>query len=126
MRKGITMKEPATFLHSKRPIFPSSIFLGLLIALLLIGTFTLFPQGVAHAASQAASTPPTVSAPYAELYDLTHQVALTSTAATTETEVASTTKIMTALLVIESGELDRSVTIAQADIDYVNVNGASN
>lgn len=119
------MKESAHFSRPKRPIFPSSLFLSLLIALLLVGTFALFPQRVAHAASQSTSAPPKVNAPYAELYDLTHNATLTSTGATTETEVASTTKIMTALLVINSGKLNSVVTITQADIDYVYVNGAS-
>jgi len=39
--------------------------------------------------------------------------------ATTETEIASTTKIMTLLLVIESGQFDQAVPIKQAYIDYV-------
>jgi D-alanyl-D-alanine carboxypeptidase (penicillin-binding protein 5/6) len=67
-----------------------------------------------------------VSAPYAELIDLTTHHLLTAKSTTTETKIASTTKIMTALLVIQSGQLNRQVLIKQSYIDYVIANDASN
>jgi len=88
--------------------------------------FLLAQGGSVHASTRSMAPPPRVSAHYAELFDFTHQQQLMAKAATTEAEIASTTKIMTALLVIEAGKLDRSITIKQAYIDYVNENNASN
>lgn len=89
-------------------------------------TFLLSQSRLVHAASFDASPPPTVSAPYAYLFDLTHYKGLLAKAATTQTEIASTTKIMTALVVIESGKLNQPITIKQAYIDYVKKNDAGN
>jgi serine-type D-Ala-D-Ala carboxypeptidase (penicillin-binding protein 5/6) len=103
-----------------------SAHLSVFLALLMGGAFFLSQSSIVHAASFDPSPPPTVSAPYAYLFDLRHHKELLAKAATTETEIASTTKIMTALLVIESGKLNRPITIKQAYIDYVNENDASN
>src|SRR5205085_12359091 len=85
----------------------------------------LTQSATVHAARSTAS-PPIVSAPYAELFDLTHHRQLMAKAADTETEIASTTKIMTALLVIEGGDLNRSITIKQSYVDYVIESNATN
>ena len=87
--------------------------------------FFIAQNTTAYAAARKAVLPPTISAPYAELFDLTHHQQLVAKVAATETDIASTTKIMTALLVIEAGNLDLSIGVKQAYIDYVNKNNAT-
>ena len=101
-------------------------FFAKIIVILFLFVILFFAQSATVHATRSTVSPPTVSAPYAELFDLTHHRQLMAKAATTETEIASTTKIMTALLVIEEGDLNRSITIKQAYIDYVIENNATN
>ncbi len=56
--------------------------------------------------------PPVVSAPAWVLYDETNDLMLSAVAADDPRPMASTTKIMTALLAIESGRLDEVVTVS--------------
>jgi D-alanyl-D-alanine carboxypeptidase (penicillin-binding protein 5/6) len=97
----------------------------ILIALLL-ASFLLLAQNRPVLAATTSSTPPDISALHAQLVDLTTHQQLMTKDPTTETEIASTTKIMTALLVIESGKLNQSVTVLQKYIDYIIDNDASN
>ncbi|WP_165422838.1 D-alanyl-D-alanine carboxypeptidase family protein [Ktedonosporobacter rubrisoli] len=121
------MQSSKNVTPQKHTIFPIRLPLSILLALLVVITWSVFQQGTAYAASRdTLSSPPAVSAPYAALYDLTYHTSLMTKAATTETEIASTTKIMTALLVLQSYRLDHKVTITQDVINYVNENNASN
>lgn len=77
-------------------------------------------------AAQAASAP-SVSAPGALLFDDTAGRTLWAKGADTERPMASTTKAMTAIVVLGTAhlDLDREVTVKQAYRDYVSRNGAS-
>lgn len=61
--------------------------------------------------------PPTVTAPAWILYDETNDVVLDGVATDVPRPMASTTKMMTALLAIESGRLDETVTVSQRAAD---------
>lgn len=61
--------------------------------------------------SALIGTPPTVTAPYAFLFDATTGIVYYSKGADAEEPMASCTKIMTALLAIEHGNLDDMITI---------------
>ncbi|EDY42846.1 D-alanyl-D-alanine carboxypeptidase family protein [Streptomyces sp. SPB074] len=76
--------------------------------------------------AQAASAP-SVSASGAYLLDTSSGKALYSKAADTKREMASTTKVMTAAVVLDTKglNLDKKVTIQQAYRDYVVKKGAS-
>lgn len=88
----------------------------------LLASILLLTQSSAALASVAV---PEISAKYASLVDLTTMEQLMEKEPDTITEIASATKIMTALLVLESGKLHRSVTIKQEYVDYIIENGAS-
>ncbi|GHF29843.1 D-alanyl-D-alanine carboxypeptidase [Streptomyces mashuensis] len=78
-------------------------------------------------AAQAASGPSGISAQGAFLLDSGKNKALWSKAADTRRQMASTTKIMTAVTVLDTKgvNLDRKVTIKQSYRDYVVRTGAS-
>lgn len=82
------------------------------------------------APAQAAATvtaAPSVSAKGAYLYDSTAAKKLWSKSADTKRQMASTTKVMTATVVLglSNLDLDKKVTIKQAYRDYVTASGAS-
>jgi D-alanyl-D-alanine carboxypeptidase len=98
-----------------------------LVALFAVVT-TLAPVQAAWAApTQAQPTtpqtalvldpPPTVSAPSWVLFDDTYDLVLASQDPDAERAMASTTKIMTALVALDSGRLDQVVTISQDATD---------
>ncbi|MDQ2715471.1 MAG: serine hydrolase [Chloroflexota bacterium] len=70
-------------------------------------------------------TPPSVDAQAVYLSDMDSGRVLASMHATTPLPMASTTKIMTAIVAIQSGNLDQIVTIHQDAVDRVNVDGGS-
>ncbi|MBT2450198.1 D-alanyl-D-alanine carboxypeptidase [Streptomyces sp. ISL-43] len=80
----------------------------------------------ATAPAQAAASPP-VTASGAFLMDGTTGATLSSKAADTKRQMASTTKIMTAVLVIitPGADLNKKVTVKQEYLDYVVREGAS-
>ncbi|NBM17795.1 D-alanyl-D-alanine carboxypeptidase family protein [Streptomyces sp. GC420] len=81
----------------------------------------------ALAAPAQAATAPTISAKGAYLYDLSTSTKLYGKDSNTKRQMASTTKIMTAAVVLNTSglDLDRKVTVRQAYRDYVAAQGAS-
>jgi D-alanyl-D-alanine carboxypeptidase (penicillin-binding protein 5/6) len=140
MPKGIVMKRVPILTQRKH--FPSAMRFSIgLVMLFLCGIFFLAQQGgtVSATAARGKPLPPTISAPFAQLSEISllnptnpkFSHSLMGKAATTQTKIASTTKIMTALLVLEKGAsdpgiLDRSLTINQDDVEHVIENDASN
>ncbi len=78
------------------------------------------------APAQAVSAPP-ITASYAFMMDATTGATLSSKSGDVRVEGASTTKIMTALVVLtrSSLDLDKKVTIRQEHLDYVYQEGGS-
>lgn len=76
---------------------------------------------VATAASPAAaaSAPSGVRAVGAELANATTGSVLWSRSASTKRPIGSITKVMTALVVIEAGNLNRKITVSSAAVSYV-------
>ncbi|MDX6347232.1 MAG: hypothetical protein QOF84_2022 [Streptomyces sp.] len=93
-------------------------------ALLASGVLVVAAPAVAPA--QAATTP-SVTAKGAFLFDDTANKTLWSKGAGTKRQMASTTKVMTAAVVLAQSNLnlDKKVTVKQAYRDYVTRNGAS-
>jgi D-alanyl-D-alanine carboxypeptidase (penicillin-binding protein 5/6) len=93
------------------------------------GTVTRSPvrQPVAQPATRSAtrSAPRGVAAKSAYLYDSTAGKTLWSRSPDTKLPIGSITKVMTALVVIKSGHLDRKLTITKKYADYVKKYGAS-
>lgn len=96
------------------------------------GTLLTFGLGVAVDAAllptaEAATPPPTVTAKSAYLYDDTANEKLWGKYSNTERSMASTTKVMTAVVVFGQQDLnlDRKITVKQAYRDYVSAHGAS-
>jgi serine-type D-Ala-D-Ala carboxypeptidase (penicillin-binding protein 5/6) len=74
----------------------------------------------------ARGTPPLIKAGAIYLMDADTGHVLVNTNGQKRLPIASTTKIMTALLTIETANLDQMVTIHQDALDEVNNNGGSN
>lgn len=128
-------------LRTRRKRFHSAIRFCIGLGMLfLCGIFFLAQQGgTTYAAAHTTPLPPTISAPFAQLSEISlsdptnprFSHSLMGKAVTTQTKIASTTKIMTALLILEKGAsdpsvLDRSLTINQDAIEHVIENNASN
>lgn len=101
-------------------------------ALLAIPMATPSLAGVRPAATTispplaGAGPPPAgIRATGAELADASTGKQLWGRAAGTERPMASITKVMTALLVLQAGNLNRKITIPEAAVTYVDNNGAS-
>ncbi|MCO5994996.1 D-alanyl-D-alanine carboxypeptidase family protein [Actinoallomurus rhizosphaericola] len=73
----------------------------------------------------AASAPSGVAAKGAYIYDASKGKKLWGRATTTKRPIGSMTKVMTALVVIRAGNLDRTVTIKKSYVDHVKNNDAS-
>jgi serine-type D-Ala-D-Ala carboxypeptidase (penicillin-binding protein 5/6) len=67
----------------------------------------------------ASHPPPGILARQAEIYDLTRNARLWGRNIYTAAPIASLTKVMTALVVIKAGDLDRHITITKADENYL-------
>src|SRR5689334_11688861 len=74
----------------------------------------------------AASGPSGVAAPAAAVENAATGALLWSRELNTERPMASITKVMTALIVIRSGNLGRNLTVPAAALSYVRKYGASN
>lgn len=72
----------------------------------------------AHAAAATAPGPGPITAPYAEVEDAVTGAELWGQSESTEVPMGSITKVMTAIVVIESGGLNRLVTVPQGIVDY--------
>src|SRR5689334_4431764 len=89
------------------------------------------PNAVAATASAKtplaaqASQPSGIAAKGAYLYDATKGKKLWGVATTTKRPIGSITKVMTALVVIRSGGLDRKVTVKKSYVDHVKNNDAT-
>ncbi len=88
--------------------------------------------GVLIGTGQAAAVPawlspepPDVQAPQAALADGNTGAIRWSREANTPVPIASITKVMTALVVLNSGDIDRTITVPQGIIDYDRKYGAS-
>ncbi|MFI0445086.1 D-alanyl-D-alanine carboxypeptidase family protein [Actinomadura sp. 6N118] len=83
------------------------------------------PSTTAEPSASAAAGPRGVAAKSAYLFDSGARKTRWSRAADTRRPIASITKMMTAMVVIRAGKLDRKLTVKKKHIDYVNKNGAS-
>jgi len=91
-----------------------------LAVLLATGTLTLTAPAL-----QASTGPIGVTAPEAAIADVSTGAVLWSRELNIQRPVASITKVMTALVVLRSGGLDRTITVPRAVIGYVDQYGAS-
>jgi D-alanyl-D-alanine carboxypeptidase (penicillin-binding protein 5/6) len=71
-------------------------------------------------------TPPKIQATAVYLMDMDTGNVLINTNGEKTLEMASTTKIMTALIAIQTADLDQMMTIQQSDIDHALLNDGSN
>ncbi|GLY81550.1 D-alanyl-D-alanine carboxypeptidase family protein [Actinoallomurus iriomotensis] len=84
------------------------------------------PAGpVTPAITTAASGPSGVSAKGAYLYDMDTAKKLWGVATTTKRPIGSITKMMTAVIALRAGGLDKTVTIKKSYVDHVKNNDAS-
>jgi D-alanyl-D-alanine carboxypeptidase (penicillin-binding protein 5/6) len=75
--------------------------------------------------AQAASGPSGVAAKGSYLYDADTAKKLWGVATTTKRPIGSITKMMTAVIVLRAGNLDKTVTIKKSYVDHVKNNDAS-
>ncbi|MDL4819972.1 D-alanyl-D-alanine carboxypeptidase family protein [Actinomadura opuntiae] len=80
----------------------------------------------ARAAARPAAGPTGVGARSALLYDATSGTTVWSRAADTERPIASIAKVMTALVVLHEGGLDRKITIKRKYLTYAKKHDGSN
>jgi serine-type D-Ala-D-Ala carboxypeptidase (penicillin-binding protein 5/6) len=81
---------------------------------------------VARAAKAASqSRRPGISVRGGELIDLSSGARMWSTGRTVSRPMGSITKVMTALIVLQDGDLNRKITVTRAAIRYVHRDGAS-
>ncbi len=79
----------------------------------------------AASAGLSADTGPLVNAKGAELADMTSGNTMWTVSPNARRPMGSVTKVMTALIVIEAGHLNRKLTVTRAVIRYVRRDGAS-
>ena len=79
----------------------------------------------AQAAGAASKTPAGVRAPFAELADESSGADLWSRSSVSEHPMGSITKVMTAYVVIEAGNLNRVITVPSGIVGYDDAYGAS-
>ena len=100
----------------------------MLIGVTLAGAPVLAPGSLARlagtgpaaaAVTAAPAGPANVLALGADLVDVRSGATLWSRAATTPRPIASITKVMTALVVLRAGHLDRKITVTRAAVRYV-------
>ncbi len=96
------------------------------LAFSLAGSLAAAPAASAAPVSAATAGPAGVAAKSAAVEDAATGRLLWSRALNTERPMASITKVMTALLVIRSGDLNRTITIPSAVVGYVSEWDASN
>ncbi len=103
-------------------------FAALLLGIVVVSGVVL-PLGMAQPvyAKEAydANKPPTVSSAAGLLYDRDTKTVLYEKDADARREPASLTKVMTALLTLEKGKLDDTVTIDSADFEKVSWEGTT-
>jgi D-alanyl-D-alanine carboxypeptidase (penicillin-binding protein 5/6) len=102
---------------------------GLLTVLVVLVTGGLVAAGLAGAAPAAAATvsgrPAAVRAPWAELANAATGADLWSRSSVTRRPMGSITKVMTAYVVIEAGDLNRVITVPKGIVAYDKKYGAS-
>ncbi|MDN3354495.1 serine hydrolase [Actinomadura sp. DC4] len=81
--------------------------------------------GTVKVAPAAASAPAGIAAKGAYLYDADTAKKLWGLATTTKRPIGSITKMMTAVIVLRAGNLDKTVTIKQSYVNHVKNNDAS-
>src|SRR4051794_19018044 len=90
---------------------------------------TALPVSAAQAGTQAAKIypkkPAGVTAQAGYLFDATKKRVLWSKNADRRMQIGSITKVMTALVVIKAGHLDRKIPILQKYLDYIPNHDAS-
>jgi serine-type D-Ala-D-Ala carboxypeptidase (penicillin-binding protein 5/6) len=103
----------------------ASVLVGLLGAVPLTASAAPARTVTAPVAAQAASAPSGIAAKGAYLYDADAAKKLWGVATTTQRPIGSITKMMTAVVVLRAGGLDRTVTIKKSYVDHVRNNDAS-
>lgn len=113
-------------LRAFRPRQARPLWATLALALACALTLTALPLAPARAEEAAAeqttysaAEPPEVSSPSALLVDCTTGTVLLEKNADERREPASTTKVMTALVVLENADLNEQVTVEASDFDEV-------
>ncbi|MGK5553706.1 D-alanyl-D-alanine carboxypeptidase family protein [Actinomadura kijaniata] len=96
------------------------------VAVALAAPVVAVPVATAHAepAVSAKAGPSGVHAKSALLLDVGARKVRWSRSAHTKRRIGSITKVMTAYVVIKSGNLDRKITVQRKHIDYLRGNGA--
>jgi D-alanyl-D-alanine carboxypeptidase (penicillin-binding protein 5/6) len=94
-------------------------------AALALTVLTPASTALADGNSRAGGGPAGVSAPEAAIANARTGALLWSRELNTQRPIASITKVMTALVVLRSGGLNRTITIPQAVVSYVDQYGAS-
>ncbi|WP_328394216.1 D-alanyl-D-alanine carboxypeptidase family protein [Nocardia sp. NBC_00416] len=99
---------------------------GLLVVFAPTAVAAPFP-GVAHAQLPfpLSLQPDGVRAPAAALAEANTGVIMWSRQPDTRVPIASITKVMTAVVVLESGDLERPITVSRAAVDYAAAYGGS-
>jgi serine-type D-Ala-D-Ala carboxypeptidase (penicillin-binding protein 5/6) len=82
-------------------------------------------HAASHARHTGVSVPSDIRAFGAELYDVTTGTRLWSKKLHVPRPIGSITKVMTALVVLQAGDLNRKITVTRAAIRYVRRDGAS-
>lgn len=90
-----------------------------------LSSATRAESAAAGAAHAAAVSEPAVSVYGGDLVDLTTGTQLWSEDPNVPRPMGSITKVMTALVVLEEGDLNRKIEVTQAAVDYVQQDGAS-
>ena len=114
--------------RTQRAIRAAGLAAGTITAACLALAFTA-PPSAASAARPAAATittsPSGVQAQAAAIADASNGTVLWSRALNTERPIGSITKVMTAVVVIYAGDLNRLITVPSAAVSYVNTHDAS-
>ena len=115
-----------------RPIRCLALGLGTVTALASAAVFTSSPAqaqeappGGLQAIAALAATPPTVSVRGADLVNVTTGAVLWGKDVTVGRPMGSITKVMTALIVLKAGDLNREIKVTKAAVRYVQKDGAS-
>src|ERR1700752_1619401 len=101
-----------------------ALYLGIVATACVVTVAAAQPALADPAAQAVAVRPAGVVAKAGELLDLTTGKRLWSRDVRAELPIASITKVMTALVVLSSGDLNRKIRVTQAAVNYAIDNSA--
>jgi serine-type D-Ala-D-Ala carboxypeptidase (penicillin-binding protein 5/6) len=115
--------------RARRSAFRLASFAGAAVMLACAALAVVAPSSAASVARQAQRTatagPSDVQAQAAAIADASDGTVLWSRDLNTERPIGSITKVMTAVVVIITGDLNRQITVPSAVVGYVSSNDAS-